>query len=507
MILTKVLNSKSAEDPVNENNFFIYLQGQKQLIRIACIIFVVIFIILKFCFPVPDFFLDSYNYVSDAVSEVDISYRAIGYPDFLRLTHCISGNANFTVFIQYILFFTSTLFCFFSCDYLYGVPKKLKLVAFYLALFNPLLILQTNLISSDSLFCSLTVTWFTFCLWIAKKNKPIALVMQVIFLLLCFHVRYTAVFYPIIACVVFLLSKGRFWYKIIGIVLSVSIIYFYVERQKSLSESEFNVRVFSGFSGWQIANNVLCYYKKIDVDNKSLPTLDTRNIDRLVKKFIDSIYEDNYVDTKYMWNHNSPLKLYVRVRKTDRHESFFTEWICASKPLGEYGWEIVKQDPIAYVRYFMGTNFKNYLFPNPEILSNYNALNSAIPAETKQWFDFDFDNLYCRFSDLQKWIIFLYPTIFFILNATNIIIIFSLLFSYLKLRGKVDIDTRNLFFFWCVFYFGYMVFCLFSTIVLLRYLDPLFTIGMIMPFVLLQQINNLSARSSDSLSKPTSKQV
>ncbi len=489
MIPTWILNNNETfKNEEYENSFFKYLVQQKKIILIALILNTAIFIALKFCFPIPDFFTDSFTYIADAILQRPVTYRPAGYADFLGLTHSISGNPNFTVFIQYMLFVTSTLFCFFSGDYLYGFPQKIKTIIFYVAILNPILILQTNLISSDSLFCSLTVIWFTFCLWIIRTHNLTAIILQVIFLLLCFHVRYTAVFYPVIATVAFLFSRRKLFYKIAGIILSVSVIYFYVERQKDVTERLTGTRVFSGFSGWQIANNVLCYYKEIDVDPESLPTQDAKIIDRIVKKQIDNMYVEHYVGTQYIWDIKSPLKFYLALRLKYTKSIYFAQWLWASQNMSDYGWAVIKQHPGAYVRYFMAPNFINYLLPDREILMNYNYDDLQIPPETKQWFDFHIDHIYCRFEYLQKDIIVLYPGISLLLNLVNIIIVFAFLFRYIRIWKKVGKDAKNLFIFWCFFYFGYVAFSVFSTIVLLRYLDPIFALGIIMPFILWQQI-------------------
>ena len=482
-------NNEPFKNPEYENSFFKYLVAQKRILVISFTLAVTLFAVLKFCFPIPDFFVDSYTYVADALYERPLNYRPIGYADFLRLAHLVSSNANFTVLVQYILFFTSTLFCFFSADYLYGFPRKIKTLIFYLVILNPILILQTNLISSDSLFCSLTVTWFTLCLWIIRTNNLLVIIMQVIFLIMCFHIRYVAAFYPVVAMAAFLFSRRKLLYKIAGIVLSLSIIYFYVERQKDLTESNTHVRIFSGFSGWQIANNVLCYYKEISVDSERLPTEETKIIDRIVKNKIDNVYEPYYVGTKYIWDKNSPLKFYLSLRVQHTNYNYFDEWMWSSMQLSDYGWSIIKQRPSAYIKYFITPNFKNYLLPDREILVNYNNDDPPLPAETKLWFDFQFDHLFCRFENLQKNIICVYPALSCILNLANIVIIIVSLLGYIKTWRTSDKASKNLFFFWCFFYFGYMFFSVFSTIVLLRYLDLLFVIGLIMPFILLKQIN------------------
>lgn len=251
-------------------SFLKYLAGQKWLLVQSLITFVALYGVLTFLFPLPDFFVDSFTYVDVANRHVNVSYRPLGYSDFLRMVHGISPNCHWLVFVQLFLFYSSTLLTFFSLDYLYGLPKKWSPVVFYLLLINPLLVLQANLVSSDSLFCSLTMVWISLCIWIINRPGYILAVLHTVVLFLCFYTRYTAIFYPVIACVVFLIAKGRYLYKITSVLVTLALIIGYVKYQEDTIERSAGVRVFSGFSGWQIANNVLCYYNKIDVHTEAL---------------------------------------------------------------------------------------------------------------------------------------------------------------------------------------------------------------------------------------------
>jgi hypothetical protein len=481
--------------PAAGEDFKTYLLTNKKLILSGAAVSFTLFALLKVLFPDPDFFLDSYSYVEDAIKRPDITYRPRGYANFLSILHSISSAPLFTVFVQFIVFLLSSVFFVFSSDYLFGLPQKLKAVVFYLAIVNPILLLQTNLVSSDSLFCSLTVTWFTFCLWAIRRPNWFVLLAQVVLLLFCFHVRYTAMYFPAIAVAFFLFSKGNLVYKMAGIVLSCGLIYHSVEMQKEEMYRVTYVRMLSAFSGWQIANNVLCYYKEIDVRKEDLPTFDAENIDEFVKKFINDHYiEGNNIGTYYLWEPKSPLKYYLAARKERSGNSYFLEWCICAELFNDYAWAIIKQYPMAYVRYFMGGNLKHYVYPNPEALDNYDRWHSAIPAGTKTWFGFNKDHLECRFPNLQEKIIAPYPAISFIINIANILVLALLLFFIIKYRKRADRDTLRLFFSWGTFYFSFVLFCLFSTIVLLRYLDPLFMLGLVMPFVLVERILRLRAK-------------
>ena len=187
-----------------KDNFISYLRGQKLLLIVAGCLSVVLYPLLRYCYPLPDLFVDSVNYVLWAQYDLPVAYRPVGYSVFLQLVHGVSESSGAVVFAQYLLFVLSSVFFFFSVDYLFGLPKKLALPILVVILCNPILLFQSNLISSDSLFCSLTIVWLTTCLWIVKRPGWWPLIAQLLFLSLAFRVRYIAMFFPVVAIVAFI---------------------------------------------------------------------------------------------------------------------------------------------------------------------------------------------------------------------------------------------------------------------------------------------------------------
>lgn len=488
----KMLNNKDKPNPEKlELGFARYLKAQDRLIFIATMIMIAVFLLIKFCYPYPDFFLDSYNYVRDATKPEMSLYRPEGYPAFLRLTHGISDSAHFTVAVQFVIYLLSSYFFFFSCDYLFTIPAKFRKWLFVLVVCNPVLLLQTNLISSDSLFSSFTVVWFTLCLWAILRPNWVVLILQVVVLAVCFNLRYTALYFPGIAVIFFVMSRANIGYKLVGIFFSFIVIYHFVDAQKDKMERNVDQRILSGFTGWQIANNVLCYYKHIDVAAKDLPTSDLRTLDLYVRHYLDSLPPDpRTIHTDYLWSNKSPLKYYMvhnvkaMADKPEYMKGYFYQWCYVSVVYNQYAWIIIKSNPWAYIRYFMLPNLKNFMYPETEILTNYDELHSPIPPETKSWFGFTVDNLECRFKNLQKWIIAPYPAIFLLLNLLNVVAIIAFFLKNIRRHKNISKDAWRLFAAWSVFYFSFVFFCLFSTIVLLRYVNPLFTLGLLMPAVL-----------------------
>jgi hypothetical protein len=470
----------------NRDNFFRYLCNKKSLLVIAVCISACLFAILKYCYPLPDFFVDSVNYVLWAHYDLAVAFRPMGYSYFLQMMHSVSAGWGTLIFVQYFIFVLSSLFFFFSADYLFGVPKKLALPLMLAILCNPMLLLQTNLVSSDSIFCSLTVTWFTTCLWIIKKPGWWIWVAQLIFLYLAFKVRYSALFFPVISAIVFLFCKARRSYKITGIVATGAMIYLIVWYQQNLTEYATNTKTFSGFAGWQIANNALYCYPYIDLNPKDLPTQETRIVDECVRMKIDSVVKDDNVGYVYLWDRQSPFKKYLGICAYRHHTNYLVSWFNASVGLKAYGWYIIRHYPAEFMKYFILPNCTNYFYPPAEILDNYDNSSIKLPPETIAWFGFDNDHLRCTYPNLQNRIISVYPALSLILNLLNIGTILFILLGAILIWKKIASTSKALLIVWSCFYFGYMGFSIFASAVNLRFLDYLFVMGIVMPFILIK---------------------
>ncbi len=440
--------------------------------------------LLNFLFPYPDFFSDSYTYVADAIANLGFSYRPQGYPDYLVHLHKLLPSAGFAVFVQYLLFALSTLFCVSSCGYLFGLTKRQTNWLMAAVLLNPMLVITSNLVSSDSLFCSSTVLWFTSLLWIIKRTGFLNIAIHTLLLLICMHLRYTALFYFAISAITFLVSKGTKVLRVVGVVLSVSAIWGYVNWQETKTEDNFGVRMFSGFGNWQIANNALCYYKKLNVSDDDLPTTETKVLDFAVKRFIDTIYTEGHIGTQYMWDKRSPLKRYVARRCRLENQKYFPEWIKCSEDIGEYGRILIKSDPMAYIKYFMAPNFKNFMVPDLEAIEDYNIYHLTAPDNCKVWYNLDTNVLTPRYQGLEKRMMAVFPYLNCALNVFNIIFIFYFLLQNWKTRKLLRKDILGLFCAWTAFYFGFMAFSVASAYIVFRYLEIIFVLGVIIPVVL-----------------------
>jgi hypothetical protein len=472
--------------------FKAYIGSQKKTILIVSAISLVCFILLKYLYPYPDFFVDSNNYVDWANRKLAISYRPTAYSYLLGFLRDISTSATFVVTVQYLLFYFSTMFCMLSADYLYSIPRKLMLPLLIAIVANPMLLFQVNMISSDTIFASLTVTWFTLCMWIAKRGNMALIIAQVVALFLCFEIRFMAMFYPLVAIAAIIFSSSKWIHKAAGIGLTIFIILFAIEREKDNVEKATGVRIFSGFSGWQIANNALYCYKYIDIDVTDLPSAEMKVLDGAVKYFIDSVPTvPGDVSSSFIWDKHSPLKQYIIVTSRRTRVPYFTLWFTTSTLYNDYGWYIVKNFPMQFLQYYIIPNTKKYFYPEKEAMHDYCDGILKIPPVTKNWFEFDTDELSCRVPDLQKNVIAVFPALSMLLNLFNLGAIIFFFVRIFPIRKRIPVAVWKFFATWSFFYLSFMAFTIFATAVNLRFLDPIFVLGLIAPFVLIKNAVDL----------------
>lgn len=279
------------------------------------------------------------------------------------------------------------------------------------------------MVSSDTLFSSFTIAWFTTCMWVVKKPSWGILLLQALLLYACFSLRYTAMFYPGVAIIAFLCCRAKWWYKAAGISLSVLVISCAVFLQENVVEEETGIRIYSGFSGWQLANNALCCYKYTGIQSTDLPTFETQVIDHLVKQNIDSVVKSDSAGCQYMWEPKSPLKKYANLCAYRHHTDYLITWFQASVPLSAYGWYIIRNYPGLFTRHFLWPNTVNYFYPSPEVLTNYDYKYMLLPPETKQWFNFKDDHLDCTYPLLQGKIMAVYPLCSLLVTVLNLLAI------------------------------------------------------------------------------------
>jgi len=409
-------------------SFISYIWNDREnrcLLLLACGLQILLWLIYKWCLPGPDYFLDSITYMVSAIHDYRVFYRPMGYARFLSLLHGFSPSFNFVVTLQYLLIGWAASACFFSIDYLLRFKHPwLKRLSWALMTLQPMLIVLANLLSSDCLFTTLTIVWFTLLLWILLRPSWWVLIAQALVVLLAFQVRYNAIYYPLISSLAFMLAiRASFVYRVVGIGLTVLLISASYRSTRAETEEVTGADVFSGFSGWQMANNALHLLPYIRCQEESFDDPDMELLHRWVMAFADSIAPgsrqavyNGEIGTAYLWDNHGPLKQYLFNYCQTTRQTYLQAWYQVSPLYGQYGKTLIIRHPWLFLRRFVWANTRSFVVPGGECLSRYHCSPVKVPKEVDDWVGWDTTRAerpepHPRFEALQSRLMAPYPAL------------------------------------------------------------------------------------------------
>lgn len=454
---------------------FLFVEKRnRQLLILSGIAILVQFIIFKFLYPYADFFSDSYSYLYAASANLNVSIWPIGYSKFLRAFHELTHSDTALVAFQYFFLELSSLYLFFTVLYFYNPGRAVRNILFIFLFLNPLFLYLSNYVNSDPLFASLSLIWLTELIWILNRSRIYHIFTQAIFLFLAFTVRNNAYYYPFIAILVFILTRQKWWFKLAGSLLGLALIIPFILRTRTVAKQMTGTAQFSLFTGWQLANNALYMYGHINSDTMLLPSLGSRELDRITRKFYSTVPPDfsdilsDYVANYFIRQPESPLKKYYysHYKYKDQYTSV-VNWGKASVVYGEWASSLIKQHPAAFVRYFMLLNTKNYLLPPLEKLEIYNLGQDDVENIAQDWFDYKSPEVNSISKELQGKILFLYPYLFCLLNFYFLITLCWFIFK--RKYSTPNSSVNDLLLLSVCFWLANFAFCIGTTILVFRY--------------------------------------
>lgn len=358
------------------------------------------FLVFKHFFPHPNFFPDSYSYLSSAFKNSPINLWPIGYSKFLRAFSCFTHSDTLLTLFQYLSLQISTLYLTFTVAYLFRPGRALITLLTILLMLNPLALYTSNFVSSDALFAALSLVWVTQILWLIRSpNLPLS-ITHCIVLLILFTFRFTGGFYVLISLAVVALSSLQIWQKIGVCGLMVLLIGSFTLRTIYLYKEDTGVATYSPFAGWQLAGNALYAYAHVqDLPAQKMPR-ELQPLQTLVIQHMDSLAKlkkrpDAQLGIYYQWDQKSPLKVYLRERfKQDSITPDLRKWAQVAPLYKEYGKYIIENYPQAYFKYFLSKNALNYLEPDPEFLGKYNMERDTVDPIARYWFSYETNKIY-----------------------------------------------------------------------------------------------------------------
>ena len=415
--------------------FFRFLWQEKTnrlFLFIALLGTILQFVIFKRYYPYPDFFSDSYSYLFAANANLDVSIWPIGYSKFLRWFHYITYSSTALTAFQYFFVEIGAAYFFFTFLYLFRPGKITSIVIFIFLFFNPLFLYICNYVNSDPLFAALSLFWFTQLLWIIHKPRLHQLFIQATLLFLCFTVRNNAYYYPIIAAIAFLLSRQTWQFKLAGILLPFVLILPFVIHTRNAAYKMTGHKMYSFFTGWQLANNALYMRGHIEVDSNQFTSKEVRQLNALAEQYFykRSPEFDDFLAAHggnwYIQYFNAPLKQFVTLNFKPKDElTSIVAWGKASVVFEEYGSYLIKHYPLPYFRHFVWKNLKNYCWPSLEKLQVYNLDTNVVEPIAQTWFHFKSPTITVTSKNAQGDILNLYPLLLCIINFFLVINLYS----------------------------------------------------------------------------------
>ena len=454
--------------------FIYHERTNRRLLWIALSGTVLQFIIFKILYPFPDFFSDSYSYISAASAGLDVSIWPIGYSKFLAVFHGLTHSDTALVGFQYFFLEIAALYFYFSLLYFYKPAKITRVILFLFLFFDPLSLYLSNYVMSDALFAALSLWWLGELIWIINRPRLYQVFTQGVLLFLAFTVRNNAYIYPFIGAAAFLLSRQRLWVKLAGCLLGPALLLPFVLHTRSLVRQMTGTAQFSLFTGWQLASNALYAYPHIRVDSTIFQSADAREVNRLSREYFLNPPKNTNIDllenpgNYFIQSAVSPLKKYL-VTKFEFADEYgeIPAWGKASVTFEEFGTTLIKHYPGPVITHFVLPNARNFLIPFLGKLTMYNSGYKDIDQRAQNWFDYK-TNLVSSWSpgfQGNLLVPFCYGSLFI-----NVYFLIQLGWFFLKRRRKIVRPewTRTIYLF-VIFFVANFFFSILTSIILLRY--------------------------------------
>lgn len=471
----------------SQNLFISGVKRNRVYLMSVAIAIILQFSAFKFFYLFPNFIHDdSFVFIRAAYNNESISLHPIGYSKFLRLFSVFSTSDLALTAFQYLLMQVSAIAFIFTIFHFYRPGKLIQVLLITAMVLNPIFLHLANLISSDGIFIALSFVWLTLLLWILHHPTSRLSACHAIVLFLAFTVRYNALYYPLISTVVYILSKQKLFYKLSGIgaglILIGGFIYFTSLQYKAFIQTQ----VFSPFTGWQLANNALYAYRRVDSAERKPAPLKFQEVDRLVKTYLDSsknlrnnLMEILEASSVYMWDTRSPLQKFMMGKYSldasivDSATRKYQRWASAGPFLGEYGTWLIKKYPLKFAENYLCPNAMKYFAPPLEFLGRYNMGRSTISPIVQTWFKLKTTKVKTKFRDIRASSLSFYPIFSGIVNG---LFIFCILSFYFMHGFKQQAGLSRLILPSGMFWLFNLLFSIFASPIALRYqVFPLYT--------------------------------
>lgn len=421
-------------------------ESNKRLLLFSALASLITFAYFKTVYPLPNFMPpDSFSYLEAAHNNQFINLWAIGYSKFLRLISCFSNSHAFLVVLQYILLQLSLHYCLFTVRYLLNPNKWLFAGILTISVMNPLLLHIANFVSSDCLFTTLSLIWFTQLLWITYQPHKKLLLQHAMILLMAFMVRHNAIYYPFISIglIIFIEMSNRL--KWIGICSISVFLLVYIGATQYEYHKKTGTTQYSAFGSWQLAANALYGYAHAKPDSPASVPGRFREIHTIVNAHMKSLNEmpkifrpDDQIGVYYLWDFKSPLAIYREKKwQHDKNVTYFKKNASVAPLYGQYGRYLILKHPTPFLKYYIWPNFLKFYAPPSGFMGMYNLNRDTINLNAAKWFGWKSNKVYNNLKNNSINVTNIFPVLVGVIN-TMFILSFC---GFVALGGFKKINT------------------------------------------------------------------
>jgi len=448
-------------------------------ILILFIIYISLYLVLTLLHPFPDGISDSADYIRSAVQGRYIGYRPYGYSKFLNLIKGVSNQIPFLIFIQFLISTCVHIVFAKTLVHIFNLSKGYKIALYILLAFSLKTIYLTNCILSDSLFTSLTILWTTILIWIIySKDSRITIVLIIltcIVLYITINIRYIGIIYFILTFFVLTLTlckkeKNLFFLSfLILCIMGYKLYHDQVMATKKIT----GVHTYSGFSGWQMADNAMHAVSEIDFNNDEIENPELKNFISTLSNFDSSTLKADGVTAKYLWLKKLPLKQYLFDKMNENQSQYLRTWTKLGKTTyTDFAKYVMIHYPVEYTQNYLIPNLLETLYPKLDDL--YTTSDTAYVSNVilKDHFDFDPSlKMLVRQTPINAVANYLPITQLIIWLVLMVILILIIAKKVWKKLTKIQ--TVIFGFIWSVMA-GYILFHIYAAPVYMRHLTPIY---------------------------------
>lgn len=330
---------------------------------------IVIFSIFKLLVPDPWFSKDSWDYINIAWRMDPIAYRPFGYPEFLRIVNGLGGNYNTVIFTQYLLFLFSSALFLEKLYSLFQLNLPAKVFCWCLTIYNPFVFYLCNFFVTDIAFASFTSIWLLSLInffLVSGKKSYFWLALHLFMYFLLFRLRFNGLYYPAFALLAAFVYKAPVVKKVAVVLLSIILVAGIVNQIQNYTEKVTGTKVYSALGGWAIANNAIHIYQTVDVEDVWADEFSILN--KAIVQTKSRVAVTDGITDQYMWQADGPLKSYLFFKLNYTKRQYMEEYFALAPFFEEFGMELIKTYPVAFLKNFYLKNLRNCIIPRLEIL-------------------------------------------------------------------------------------------------------------------------------------------